>query len=50
MRYMTPERLRAAGLLLIEAAGFALLISRRLGGDAEIRGALGRLWAKARSL
>jgi hypothetical protein len=50
MRMMTSARLRAVGLLLIEAAGFALLISRRLGGDKEVRNVIDRLWSKARSL
>lgn len=50
MRYLTSARVRAAGLLLIEAAGFALLIADRLGGDSEVRSAITRLWAKARAL
>jgi hypothetical protein len=50
MRLVTSARLRAVGLLLIEAAGFALLIYERLGGDSEVRGAVGWLWSKARSL
>lgn len=50
MRLVTPARLRALGVLLLEAAGFALLVSERIGGDVEVRGALAKLWAKARAL
>jgi hypothetical protein len=42
--------MRAVGLLLIEAAGFALLLYERLGGDSQVRGAVSRLWSKARAL
>lgn len=50
MQLVTSARLRAVGLLLIEAAGFALLIYDRVGGDDQVRGAVARLWSKARAL
>lgn len=50
MRYVTSGRLKALGILLVEAAGLALLLTERLAGDGELRGALARLWSRARSL
>ncbi len=50
MRLVTSARFRAVGLLLIEAAGFALLIYERLGVDGQVRDAASRLWSKARTL
>ena len=50
MRLVTSKRLHALGLLLLEAAGFALLISGKFSGDKEISGAFGKLWTRARAL
>lgn len=50
MRLVTSARLRAVALLLIEVAGFALLIYDRVGGDGQVREAVVRLRSKARAL
>jgi hypothetical protein len=50
MRLVTSARLRAIGLLMIEAAGLALLIYDRVSGDKQVRKAAEKLLTKASSL
>lgn len=50
MRIVTSARLRAAGILLLEAAGLVLLVAQRVGGDSELRGAVLAFVKKARAL
>lgn len=50
MRLVTSARLRAIGVLLIEAAGLVMLVVDRLHGDHAVKGAVARFIAKARAL
>lgn len=50
MRFVTPERLRAAGILLLEAVSLGLLLARRYSKDDELRNAVRAFAQKARSL
>lgn len=50
MRLATPARLRAAGILLLEAASLGLLIAQRYAKDGELRGAVSAFFKRARAL
>ena len=50
MRIMTTARLRAVGLVLLEAAGLALLLSEHIGKDAGLRGAVVDFFKRVRAL
>lgn len=50
MRHVTPARLRAAGMLLLEAASLGLLLASRVSKDTELRVALLDFFKKARTL
>lgn len=50
MRLITPARLRAAGLLLLEAVSLGLLFVRRYSKDEELRNAVQAFARKARFL
>lgn len=50
MRIVTSARLRAVGILLLEAAGLALLLVERVGSDPKLRGAVAGFFKKARAL
>lgn len=50
MRHDTARRLRAAGLLLIEAAGLAVLILRRAKTDPALSQALTTIARRVRAL
>lgn len=50
MRVVTSARLRAVGILLLEAAGIALLIAERVGSDKTLRTSIVGLIKKARAL
>lgn len=49
-RIVTAARLRAAGILLLEAFSIGLLISDRLGEDKALKTALGTFLKKVRAL
>lgn len=50
MRLVTTARLRAVGVLLMEAAGLALLVVNRISGDTSIKSAFSRVLTKAKAL
>lgn len=50
MRLATPARLRAAGMLLLEAASLGLLLVHRFHKDTELREAVVDFFKKARAL
>jgi hypothetical protein len=50
MRIMTSARLRAVGILLLEAAGVALLVIQHINQDAGLKSSVGGLIKKARTL
>lgn len=50
MRLMTSARLRAVGIVLLEAAGLALLLADRIGKDPKTRGAVVGFVKKVRAL
>lgn len=50
MRLATSARVRAAGLLLLEAASLGLLLAQRLSKDTELREAVVGFFKKARAL
>ena len=50
MRIVTSARLRAVGILLLEAAGLALLIAERVGKDPSLKTSVSDLIKKARAL
>ena len=50
MRIMTSARLRAVGILLLEVAGFAILVGQRLHDDPNIKASAEGLLKKARKL
>ncbi len=50
MRIVTSARLRAAGILLLEAAGLALLIAESVSKDDKLRMAVLGFVKKARAL
>ena len=49
-RIVTAARLRAVGILLVEALSLGLLISDRLGEDKDFKTALGAFLKKVRAL
>jgi hypothetical protein len=50
MRIVTSARLRAVGILLLEAAGLTLLIAKSINKDDKLRGAVVGFIKKARAL
>ena len=50
MKTISAARLRAVGLLLLEAAGIALVIAQHIGRDQELKATVNNLVKKARSL
>ena len=50
MRIMTSARLRAVGILLLEAAGVALLVIQHVNRDTGLKTSVGDLVKKARAL
>jgi len=50
MRLVTSRRLRAVGILLLEAAGLAVLLAERVGGDPKLKGAFVGFINKVRAL
>ncbi len=50
MRIVTSRRLRAVGILLLEAAGLVLLVAERANKDPALRGAFLDFVKKARAL
>jgi hypothetical protein len=50
MRSRTPKRLRALGIVLLEALGLGLIVADKLGDDVEFRHAITAFLKKVRSL
>lgn len=50
MRIVTSARLRAVGVLLLEAAGLVLFVSKYVGKDPALRGAFMGFVKKVRAL
>lgn len=50
MRLATPARVRAVGMLLLEAASLGLLLAQRFSKDEELRDAVTGFFKKARAL
>jgi hypothetical protein len=50
MRIMTSARLRAVGILLLEAAGLALLVGQRVSKDPDLKESAENLLKRARSI
>lgn len=50
MRFKTPKRLRALGIVLLEALGLGLIVADKLGDDSEFRDAVTSFLKKVRSL
>lgn len=50
MRLVTPTRLRAVGMLLLDAAILGVILIHRVSKDGELRYALADFARKARSL
>jgi hypothetical protein len=50
MRIVTSRRLRAVGILLLEAAGLAVLIAERVGSDPKLKSTFVGFVNKVRAL
>ena len=50
MRLVTSARVRAVGILLLEVAGFALLVAQQVNGNAKLKSDLLKLVSKAKAL